>query len=76
MHIQLPDDVVAELDVRLGARQRSTFITTLIRLALDDERRWDENAAVLGSIDGAGHDWDDDPATSVREQRADPRRAG
>lgn len=76
MHIQLPDDVVAELDARLGARQRSTFITTLIRLALDDERRWDEIAAVLGSADGAGHDWDDDPATWVREQRADPRRAG
>lgn len=76
MHIQLPDDLVAELDARLGTRQRSAFLTTLIRRALDDERRWDELEAVLGSIDDVSHDWDEDPAGWVRAQRADTSRAG
>ncbi|MGI8793779.1 MAG: hypothetical protein ACR2H3_11485 [Acidimicrobiales bacterium] len=76
MHIQLPDDLVEQLDARLGTRQRSAFLTALIRKALDDERRWDELEAVLGSIDDSGHDWDDDPAGWVKAQRADTRRAG
>lgn len=76
MHIQLPDDLVAELDARLGRRKRSAFLTALIRRALDDERRWDELDAALGSLGDEGHEWDSDPATWVRAQRSDVRRAG
>jgi len=76
LHIQLPDALVAELDSRLGRRQRSAFLVASIRQALDDERRWDELEAAIGSIEESGHDWDLDPAAWVRAQRADARRAG
>ena len=76
LHIQLPDELVAELDARIGARQRSPFLVGLIRRGLDDEQRWDELEAAIGSIDDSGHAWDDDPAGRVRAQRADVRRAG
>ena len=77
MHIALDDDLVAELDHRVGPRGRSAFIAALIRRALDDERRWDDIEAALGGLDDNDHDWDADPAAWVREQRAtDPRRSG
>lgn len=77
LHIVLDDDVVAQLDARVGNRQRSSFIAEAVRRALDDERRWAEIDAGLGSIAGTGHDWDDDPAGWVRRQRAgDARRVG
>ena len=76
LHIQLPDELVAELDARIGARQRSPFLVGLIRRALDDEQRWDELNAAIGAINDSGHEWDDDPAGWVRAQRADVRRAG
>lgn len=77
LHIALDDDLVAELDRRCGKRQRSAFIAELIRRALDDEQRWDDIEAALGSIPDQGHEWDADPAEWVRAQRsADARRAG
>ena len=77
LHIQLEDELVAELDQRAGHRRRSAFVAELIRRALDDERRWDDVEASLGTITDSGHDWDDDPASWVRAQRqADPRRSG
>ena len=77
LHIALDDDLVAELDQRCGKRQRSAFITELIRRALDDEQRWDDIEASLGTISGEGHEWDKDPADWVRAQRStDSRRAG
>jgi hypothetical protein len=77
LHISLEDDLVAELDRRVGARRRSSFIAAAIRRALDDERRWDLIESALGSIDDRGHDWDEDPAGWVRAQRrADLRRLG
>jgi predicted transcriptional regulator len=77
LHIQLDDDLVAELDARAGRRRRSPFIAELIRRALDDERRWDEIESALGALDDSGHEWDEDPAGWVRAQRhADVRRAG
>lgn len=77
LHIQLDDELVAELDRRAGARRRSAFVAALIRQALDDERRWDEIEAALGTIADGGHAWDDDPAAWVRAQRrSDDRRAG
>jgi hypothetical protein len=77
LHIQLEDELVLELDNRCGPRRRSAFVAALIRRALDDERRWDDVESALGRIDDTGHDWDDDPATWVHEQRStDARRSG
>lgn len=77
LHIQLDDELIDELDRRAGARRRSAFITELIRRALDDERRWDEVETAIGALSDTGHEWDDDPAVWVRDQRAgDARRAG
>ena len=69
LHITLEDVLVAELDRRVGARRRSTFIGQAVRRALDDERRWDDIEPALGSIADSGHKWDDDPAAWVRGQR-------
>lgn len=77
VHIALDEDLVAELDRRVGPRRRSAFIAELIRRGLDDERRWDDIEASLGQVPDSGHDWDDDPAAWVRRQRhGDERRAG
>lgn len=77
LHISLEDELVEELDRRVGRRRRSAFIARAVREALDDERRWELIESALGSIPDTGHDWDDDPAAWVREQRrADPRRVG
>ncbi len=76
MHMQLPDDLVAELDSRIGPRQRSAFIAELIRRSLDDQQRWDELESAIGSIPDAGHEWDADPAEWIRSQRHDVKRAG
>lgn len=77
LHIALDDDLVADLDRRVGPRRRSAFIAQLIRRGLEDERRWDDIEAALGAIADTGHDWDENPAMWVREQRhGDVRRAG
>jgi hypothetical protein len=77
MHIHLDDELVAELDRRVGPRRRSAFIVETIRRSLDDERRWDEIEKALGSIPDQGHEWDRDAAGWVRRQRrADRRRVG
>ena len=77
LHIALDDALVAELDRRVGARQRSAFIAELIRRGLEDEQRWDDIESSLGKLRDTGHDWDDDPAEWVRTQRrGDDRRAG
>lgn len=77
LHIQLDDETVRELDRRAGARRRSAFIEQLIRRGLDDEQRWDQIEAALGSLDVTGHDWDDDVAGWVRAQRSgDQLRSG
>ena len=77
LHIQLEDELVADIDRRAGPRRRSAFIAAMIRRGLDDEFRWDEIEASLGSIANTGHDWDDDLAGWVRAQRQGaPRRSG
>lgn len=77
LHISLDDALVEELDLRAGARRRSTYIAEIIRRSLDDERRWDDLERALASLPDEGHDWDDDPAEWVRRQRrSDTRRAG
>jgi Arc/MetJ family transcription regulator len=74
VHISLDDDLVAELDRRVGRRRRSAFIAATLRKALDEERRWERIEASLGTIPDAGHEWDDDPAAWVRSQRRGDRR--
>jgi len=77
LHIALDDDLVAELDQRVGPRRRSAYIAALIRRGLEDDRRWDDIEASLGALADEGHEWDDDPAAWVRAQRrGDVRRAG
>ena len=77
LHISLEDELVAELDRRVGKRRRSAFIARVLRRTLDDERRWDEILSSIGSIDDEGHDWDQDPGAWVRAQRrGDQRRVG
>ena len=77
LHIQVEDELVADIDRRAGPRRRSAFIVALIRRGLDDEHRWDEIEASLDSIADTGHEWDEDPAEWVRAQRrGDPRRSG
>jgi hypothetical protein len=43
----------------------------------DEERRWELIESGLGAIPDEGHEWDEDPAAWVREQRfQDERRVG
>jgi len=69
LHITLHDDVVRELDRRVGPRGRSAFIAAALNRVLADEKRWDDVEAALGGIDDDGHEWDEDPAAWVRAQR-------
>jgi Arc/MetJ family transcription regulator len=76
VHITLDDRLVAELDRRVGVRERSRFIARALRRSLDEADRRDAAEAALDSIPDSGHEWDDDPAGWVRRQRADERRSG
>jgi hypothetical protein len=77
LHISLEDELVAELDRRVGKRRRSAFIARVLRRTLDDESRWDDILSSIGAIEDEGHDWDRDPAAWVRAQRrGDQRRVG
>ena len=77
LHISLDDDLVADVDRRVGTRRRSAFIAEAVRRALEDERRWELIESALGSIADEGHAWDPDPAAWVRSQRrADVARVG
>jgi Arc/MetJ-type ribon-helix-helix transcriptional regulator len=77
VHISLDDELVAELDERVGRGRRSSFIAALVRRALDDERRWDDIEAGLGALADEDLPWNADPGEWVRAQRhADPQRSG
>jgi hypothetical protein len=77
LHITLEDEVVHELDRRVGPRRRSGFIAAAVRMALDDERRWDPVESSLGTVPSEEHEWDDDPAAWVqRQRRMDTARVG
>jgi metal-responsive CopG/Arc/MetJ family transcriptional regulator len=77
VHISLDDDLVDELDRRVGRRRRSAFISATVRRALEDERRWEDIEAGLGALAGREHEWDHDPAGWVAAQRrGDPTRVG
>ncbi len=77
LHIMVEDELVAELDERVGRGRRSAYVAQLIRNALADERRWDDLESGFGSIGDTGHEWDEDPGAWVRSQRrADEHRVG
>ena len=77
LHITLEDDLVAQLDRRVGRRRRSAFISETVRSALEDERRWEDIEAGLGALAGSSHEWDADLEGWVRAQRqADSTRVG
>jgi hypothetical protein len=77
LHITFPDELVAELDRRAGARRRSAYIVAAVQDALEDERRWELIESAIGSVQDTGHDWDEDPAAWVHDQRfSDARRVG
>jgi metal-responsive CopG/Arc/MetJ family transcriptional regulator len=77
LHISLDDDLVRDLDSRVGRRRRSAFIATAVRNALDDERRWNDIEGAMGRLAEIEHDWDADAGSWVRTQReGDRRRVG
>jgi metal-responsive CopG/Arc/MetJ family transcriptional regulator len=77
LHISLDDDLVDQLDRRVGRRRRSAFIAETVRRALEDERRWEDIEAAVATLPESGHDWDDDASAWVRAQRrGDERRVG
>ncbi|CAA9504913.1 MAG: hypothetical protein AVDCRST_MAG45-1539 [uncultured Solirubrobacterales bacterium] len=67
--MNLDDELVSQLDRWVGPRRRSAFIAETVRRALEDERRWDDIEATLGTVEDTGHDWDADAAGWVRAQR-------
>jgi len=69
MHITLDDDLVHELDRRVGRGHRSAFIAATIAHALDDARRWELILSAAGAIADEGHAWDGDPGAWVRDER-------
>ncbi|HSC02291.1 MAG TPA: hypothetical protein VLC49_03200 [Solirubrobacteraceae bacterium] len=77
LHISLDDDLVRDLDQRVGRRRRSAFIASAVRKALDDERRWNDIEGAMGRLAEIEHDWDADAGSWVRAQRGfDPSRVG
>jgi metal-responsive CopG/Arc/MetJ family transcriptional regulator len=73
VHITLDDDLVAQLDTRVGRRRRSAVISETVRRALEDEQRWQDIESGLGLLAGDGHEWDADSAAWVRAQRESDR---
>lgn len=77
VHISLDDDLLEQLDERVGVRRRSAFISETVRHALEDERRWEDIEAGLGALSANEHAWDKDPADWVAAGRSgDPSRVG
>ena len=77
VHVSLEQHLVEEIDRRVGPRRRSSYIAEAVARRLDQDRRWEKIWSAVGSIPDTGHEWDEDPAAWVHEQRrADPRRVG
>ena len=77
VHITLRDELVRDLDRRVGARRRSSFVAHAVERALEDAHRWELIESSLGTVKDRGHAWDTDPAEWVRGQRrTDAKRVG
>jgi metal-responsive CopG/Arc/MetJ family transcriptional regulator len=69
VHISLDEELVRELDEIAGERGRSAYVKEAVQQRLERDRRWRKIEAALGSIADTGHEWDEDPARWVHEQR-------
>ncbi len=77
VHISLDPKLVKAVDRRVGKRKRSAWIAERVRRALEDDQRWDDIEAAIGSAPDFGSDWGMSAAEWVRAQRrTDPRRSG
>ena len=77
LHIEIDDRMIAAIDELAGPRNRSRFIRDALDTAMTQHRRRELIRSARASIDGEGHDWDDDPAKWVRAQRrSNPRKVG
>jgi Arc/MetJ family transcription regulator len=77
LHIEIDDELIAEVDRLTGPRRRSAFVREAVKGALEQRRRWELIRRSRGVIASHGHDWDDDPAAWVEAQRfSDPRFRG
>jgi len=74
VHIDLDDELVADVDAVAGQRGRSRFIREAVATALDQRKRAALIRSARGTVIEHGHDWDADPARWVRRQRRDDRR--
>jgi Arc/MetJ family transcription regulator len=77
VRVSLDDQLVAEIDRRVGRRGRNAFVERAVGDALEEECRWEEIEASLGGVEAHGHEWDADPAAWVGQGRfGDARRTG
>ena len=77
VHIDLDEDLIKKVDELAGPRGRSAFVRTAIENALIQQTRLKLLESAFGSISDIGHEWDEDPAEWVRQQRfGDPSRVG
>lgn len=77
MHIILEREIVSEIDAIAGSRRRSAFVREAVLAAVDRHRRASSLRKAAGMFSASEHDWDDDPAAWVRQQRSgDPGRVG
>ena len=76
MHIELDDVIVGEIDAIAGPRRRSAFVREAILEAVERHRAMHLRKAA-GVLRDSEHEWDDDPAAWVSQQRSgDPQRVG
>ena len=76
-HVVLPNDLLREIDERVGQRRRSEFIQDAIEEKLNRLRRVEAFERVVGSIgDGDIPEWDTPEATAqwVHDLRYHPER--
>ena len=69
MHIELDNDLVAQVDRLAGAHGRSAFVRSAVQTAVRQAARWSQLEAAAASIPDHGHEWDADPAAWVQSQR-------
>jgi hypothetical protein len=65
-HVVLPDDVLREIDARVGPRRRSEFIQEAIEDKLNQLRRVEAFEPVVGSVtDGQVPEWETRESTDA-----------
>jgi len=76
LHVVLEDHIAEELTRKVPPRGRSAFIGAAVKLALQEETRWENLKAALGAL-RSKHAWNEDAAAWTRAQRrGDQRRFG